>query len=137
MQARMESVHRTGQVRLDLRLIGGLAAALAIGVTAGYLTATLNAPSASKVVSHAPAAATAPSTGVYGDRDSRLPYQSTSGAWGDHDSRLPVATGAGISVGEVWGDRDSSLPVVSASDATGIASVDHDSRPPLAPFSGH
>jgi hypothetical protein len=160
----MESVQRSGQLRLDLRVVGGLAAALAIGITAGYLTATLTSQSSSKVVSRAPAAVAAPSAGVWGDHDSRLPIATgaaaSAGVYGDHDSRLPIATGAGLTAGSVWGDRDSRLPYVSVSDAALLraasarvtalqglagtdwsaagfaASSDHDSRPPLAPFNG-
>ncbi len=74
MSARI-SVQRTGQPTLDLRLLwGGLAATLATGVVAGYLAATLPAKP-STIVNRAPASTmVAPSTGVYGDRDSRLPY---------------------------------------------------------------
>jgi hypothetical protein len=75
MYARIESAPSTGRVQLDPRLVGGgLAAALAIGVIAGFAAATLNIHAPSTVASHAPAATVnAPSTGVYGDRDSRLP----------------------------------------------------------------
>ena len=75
MEARIESVQTTDHPRLDARLVGGgLAAALAIGVIAGYMAATLGAHGSSTVVNRAPAASVnAPSTGVYGNRDSRLP----------------------------------------------------------------
>ncbi len=74
MSARI-TVQRTGQPTVDLRLLwGGLAATLAAGVVAGYMAATLPAKPAT-VVNRAPASTiVAPSTGVYGDRDSRLPY---------------------------------------------------------------
>jgi hypothetical protein len=75
MYARIESVESTGRPRLDLRLAGGgLFAALFIGALGGYAAATLSAHAPSAVVSRAPAATVnTPSTGVYGDRDSRLP----------------------------------------------------------------
>jgi hypothetical protein len=138
----MESVQGSGQYRLGLRLAGGLSAALAIGVAAGFLAANLGLHGPSRVVTSAPAtSAAAPSTGAYADRDSRLPYQATVGAWADRDSRLPIAT---VAIGSVWGDRDSRLPIVATSDASlarGIQaqaiSGDHDSRPPLAPFNGN
>src|SRR5207253_757496 len=118
MYARMESVQRTGQPRLDLRLVGGLLGTLLVGVTAGYLAATLNPQGSSQTLTRTPAASVAaPSGGVYGDRDSRLPYQATAGAWGDHDSRLPIASAASISLGDAWGDRDSRLPYLASLDA--------------------
>ena len=161
MYARMESVQRTGQPRLDLRLVGGLLGTLLVGVTAGYLAATLNPQGSSQTLTRTPAASVAaPSGGVYGDRDSRLPYQATAGVWGDHDSRLPIASAASISLGDAWGDRDSRLPYLASLDAAllrgsaahvtalqGLAGIDwtkvvandsgdHDSRPPVAPFTG-
>jgi hypothetical protein len=80
MYARLESFPSAGHPRLDPRLVGGrIAATLVIGVIAGYLAATLSVHSPSAVVSRAPGAAvSAPSTGVYGDRDSRLPIANNA-----------------------------------------------------------
>ena len=78
MYAQIESHPSAGQPRLDPRLVvGGLAATLAIGVIAGYLAATQSVHAPSAVVNQAPGATvSAPSTGAYGDRDSRLPIAS-------------------------------------------------------------
>jgi hypothetical protein len=100
MYARIESVQSTRHPRLDPRLVaGGLAAALAVGVIAGYMAATLSAHGPSAVVSRAPATTVnAPSTGVYGDRDSRLPIASgaaTSPSQGLCDRNSCVSSGTG------------------------------------------
>jgi hypothetical protein len=164
MLARLASVPQTGDPRWGLRVLGGLTAALVIGLSAGYLSASLTSRSASKVVSRGPVTSvTAPSTGAYGDRDSRLPIaagSSLSAVYGDRDSRLPIATTSSISAGSVWGDHDSRLPYLTTSGAAlmqgimahvialqgmagiglskvpGAAAADHDSRPPVAPFTG-
>lgn len=145
MYARIESVQSTGHHRLAPRLVvGGLAAVLAAGVIAGFLAAGLGAHGPSTVVTRAPSTTVyAPSTGVYGDRD----------------SRLPIATAAAISPTGGLCDRNSCGAQVNSSDVSalnlgiaarvtalqGMAGVDwsgsvgdaasaRDSRPPLAPF---
>jgi hypothetical protein len=149
MYAQIESVQLGRRPRMDPRLLGAsLAAALAMGVVAGYLAATLTAQKPSTVLKQAPAATvSAPSTGIYGDRDSRLPIANitghSGGVYGDHDSRLPIGSGAGL-------DR-AALNLGVAANVTalrGMAAVDwtkvagdanggRDSRPPLAPYNKH
>lgn len=141
----MESVRQTRQPRRDLRVLGGLVAALAIGVTAGYLSAALTSQSSSKAVSRGPVASvTAPSASVYGDRDSRLPVTTSSSiavgaTWGDHDSRLPYLTGSNAALTQGIKARVTALQGLAGidwSNVPGAASADHDSRPPVAPFIG-
>ena len=137
MYAQIESVQK-GRARLDLRGLGALVATLAVGVAAGFLAASLNAPSTTKVVSNAPAAAAAaPSTGMYGD----------------HDSRLPIASGAAVSTSSVRSASGSRLLNINASDTDlqrgidanvtalqGLAGADwsvvQDAHQQPAPFSG-
>jgi len=138
MYAQIESVQKGGRARLDLRALGALVATLAVGVAAGFLAASLSTPSTTKVVINAPAAAAAaPSTGIYGD----------------HDSRLPIASGAAVSTSSVWGNRDSRLLNINSSNTDlqrgidanvtalqGVAGVDwsvvQDELQQPAPFSG-
>jgi hypothetical protein len=144
MYARIESVQSTSHHRLDPRLVvGGLAAALAVGVIAGYMAATLSAHGPSAVVSRAPAATVnAPSTGIYGDRDSRLPIANgaaTSPSQGlcDRNSCGTSVTGSGLTAL----DRGIAARVTAlqgmagvdwnrAADAYGV----RDSRPPTTPI---
>jgi len=155
MYAQIESV-QNGRARLDLRGLGALVATLAVGVAAGFLAASLNAPSTTKVVSNAPAAAAAaPSTGMYGDHDSRLPIAGgvSAGIYGDHDSRLPIASGAAVSTSSVRSASGSRLLNINASDTDlqrgidanvtalqGLAGADwsvvQDAHQQPAPFSG-
>jgi hypothetical protein len=145
MYARIESVPSTGHHRLRPRLVvGGLAAVLAAGVIAGFLAAGLGAHGPSTVVSRAPAATVyAPSTGVYGDRDSRLPIAtgatiSPTGDLCDRNSCGALVTGSDVSALNLGNAaRVTALQGMARVDwsaAAGDASSVRDSRPPLAPF---